>query len=285
MANVTIDYLSFSVDLVNVVNEPMEGIRLINNACIEMFGRKFYDDVFVRDSGWKPASGRRPYRYGHENKEIGLYVHFGGQSNALIQFSGNGCKFLESSDLMMTVLVGARDRMTRLDIATDIETSVRPEEVVKAGYNARIKTQSITKSPSGETAYVGSRTSAKFCRVYRYEEPHPRAKMLRIEYETKKVQARITAECILANGLEHTADMLSKYYEWSHEVIPEPQDYTTAIPSEVSQRSESKTLHWLLKQCAPAFKKLVVSGAISDPHEFFEKHFMPPAIQENMFNE
>lgn len=285
MANVSIDYLSFSLDLVNVVNDPLAGVQLINNVCIEMFGRKFFETVFQRKTGWQPAAGRRPYRYGHENKEIGVYIHFGGQSNALIQFSGNGCKFLASHDLMNTVLIGAQARMTRLDIATDIETSVRPSEVVKAGYNGRIKTESITKSPSGETAYVGSRTSAKFCRVYRYEEPHPRAKMLRIEYETKKGQAKITAECILGNGLEHTADMLSKYYEWGHEVIPKPQDYTTAIPSEVSNRSESKTLRWLLKQCAPAFRKLVVSGAIENPHEFFEKHFLPEARQEKMFNE
>lgn len=284
MANVLIDYYSFSLDLINKVDTLTDGMAVVTRTVIETLGMEWYETLFLRESGWTGGVGRRPYRFGWHNAEIGMFVHFGGQSHALIQFSGSGCKFLMEARLLEDTLVATQDRATRLDIAVDIKTDTKPTEFMEAGYNNRIKSTSIVNSPMGETCYLGSRTSQKYCRVYRYSEPHPRSKMLRVEYETKRQQARIAAKSIIGDGLEMTADKFAKYYKWEHPDAPEPSELATAIPSEVTTRSDAKTLTWLLKQAAPAFKRLVENGTISDPAQLFTKHFLPEKTQLTLFD-
>lgn len=275
MANISLDYLSFSIPLTNKIDELHVAMQVIPQAFREMFGNVIYEELMLKPDGWNGASGRRPYRFGYQNNLIGVFIHFGGHDNALVQFSGQGCKWLAMNNFDEKVLFCAMDRITRLDIAIDIETETTPSAFIEAGYNNRIKSSSIQKSPTGETCYIGSRTSEKFCRVYRYNEPHPRHKLLRVEYETKRAQARIVAECILNDGLAHTSERLTKYYQWRSEVMPEPSEIVSAIPSEITTRSDAKTVHWLLKQCAPAFRRLVQNGTIENPEEMFREHFLP----------
>lgn len=278
-SSVSIDYLSFSVDLVNKIDDSLLAMRVVADSLRELLGHVIFEGIFLEPDGWEPASGQRPYKYGQANHQIGVFVWFGGHSNALIQFSGNGCKFLERYDWLSDVIAAAKDRLTRLDMAIDIETPVTPSEFVKAGYNGRIRSGGYANSPTGETYWIGSRSSQKYCRVYRYNEPHPRHKLLRIEYETKKAQARIAAEVILDRGLAYATESLTKYYRWEHEVMPEPADMVEKMQSEISTRTDAKTLHWILVQCAPAIRRLVENGTISEPREFFEKHFLPKMIE------
>lgn len=282
MATSQIDYLSFSVDLVNKVELLHDALLVTKFALKQDLSDKWMTAVIDRDSGWTAAHPMRPYRFGVTNEEIGCHIHFGGHSNALVQFSGAGCKFLAMEGLLMDTIVSMKHRMTRIDMAIDIETTTSPEDFINAGYNNRIKSKSVQTSPSGQTAYIGSRTSAKFCRVYRYEPPHPRAKLLRVEYETKKSQAKIVAECIANDGINHTIDRITKYYDWSHKDMPSVDDIVTAIPSEVQTRSDSKTLTWLLKTCAPAFRRLVQNGSIQNPEQTFKDHFLPATKQERL---
>ena len=284
MANVIIDYLSFTLDTVNRLDTLVDCMKVVPEVARETLGDEFYETFFERESGWNVARGNRPYRYGYQNSEIGLFIHFGGQSNFLMQFSGNGCKFLEQNGLTESVLSIMQDRITRLDIAVDIQTYVKPADFINAGYNNRIKSNTVVSTPSGETCYIGSRQSEKYCRVYRYNEPHPRAGLLRVEYETKRGQAKIVAKNIISSGIELTSDRITKYYKWRHSVMPEVSELATAIPSEITTRTDAKTLTWLLKQAAPAFKRLVQNGTIENPESLFAEHFLPEQKQETLFD-
>jgi hypothetical protein len=274
-SNVAIDYLSFTVDLVNKIDDANTALEVIASQFISDFGYEFYEAILMRSSGWEIAAGYRPYKFGYQNKEVGIFCHFGGHDNALIQFSGNGCKFLAMAGLLNKVISVAHSRVTRLDIAIDIPTETMPVDFIKEGYNGRIKSDAIINSAQGQTVYLGSRKSEKYCRVYRYFEPHPRAKKLRVEYETKKKYARAVALSIHESGLETTAQSISDYYEWGHEDMPKLSELSEQIQTETSQRSDSKTLLWLMKQCAPAFQRLVTNGTISEPEQFFKDHFLP----------
>lgn len=275
MSNVAVDYLSFSVDLVNRVDELHLSMEVVSSAVRELLGDSIFDGIFLEPSGWEPCKGQRPYAYGQRNARIGVFVWFGGHSNALIQFSGSGCKYLDRNGMLERVMASACDRMTRLDIAIDIETETSPLEFVSAGYSDRIKTYGEQRSPSGDTCYVGSRKSQKFCRVYRYHAPHPRHKLLRIEYETKASQAKIAARSILENGVVYAADSLTEYYNWQHEEKPMNYDMVEKMQGEVSTRSDAKTMHWILSQVAPAIRRLVENGTIDNPEQFFSENFIP----------
>jgi len=273
-SSISVDYLSFSVDLVNRIDESMLALRVTGDALRDLIGNSIFEGIFLEPDGWQPASGRRPYRYGQANTQIGVFVWFGGHSNALIQFSGQGCKFLEQNGWLNHVMSAVQPRVTRFDVAIDILTATRPQQFVKAGYNNRIKSYGEQTSTYGDTCYIGSRKSQKFCRVYRYNFPNPRHKMLRVEYETKKEQAQIAVASTLANGLAYASESLTKYYAWEHTDMPEPGEMVEKMQSQVADRTSAKTISWLLKQCAPAFKKLVENGSIENPVEFLEKHFL-----------
>lgn len=279
-SNVSVDYLSFSVDLVNRVDELHTAMEATSDALRELLGIIPFEGIFLKPDGWEGCSGQRPYAFGQCNRKVGVFVWFGGHSNALVQFSGQGCKFLQKNDWLTLVMSNAVERLTRLDIAIDVETDTKPLDFVANGYNDRIKTYGEQRSPTGDTCYIGSRKSQKFCRVYRYSDPHPRSHLLRIEYETKKAQAKIAAKSILANGLSYAADSLTKYYNWKSEEMPMHHELVEKMQSEVTDRSSAKTLSWLLKQCAPAFKKLCENGTIENPIEFLEDHFIPEGMSE-----
>lgn len=274
-SSIAVDYLSFSVDLTNIIHDENIAMMVFASAMREMIGHEDFDKVFVEPDGWENCRGQRPYTHGKCNRNIGVFVWFGGQSNALVQFSGHGCKFLEKSQMLLSVISSAIDRLTRLDIAIDIETDTLPIDFVSAGYNNRIKSYGEQRSASGQTCYVGSRVSQKFCRVYRYSEPHPRARFLRVEYETKKAQAQIAAKSILANGLAYASESLTKYYDWKHADMPETNAMVEKMQAEVTQRSSAKTLYWLLTQVAPAIRRLIEDGTIENPDQFFNENFMP----------
>lgn len=274
MTNIAVDYLSFSVDLVNKIDNEQLCEVVTHDALRDILPTSTFEGIFLDIEGWERSSGTRPYSFGRQNRKVGVFVWFGGHSNALVQFSGNGCKFLDRNNWLYGVLACVHDRITRLDIAIDIDTGTSPMDFVKAGYNSRIKSYGEQRSASGDTCYIGSRKSSKFCRVYRYKEPHPRHKLLRIEYETKKGQAQIAARSILENGIQHAAHSLTKYYDWKSEEMPKPDDMIEKMQSEVTQRSEAKTLYWILTQVVPAFRKLVESGTIENPVEFLEEHFL-----------
>lgn len=281
VANVAIDYMSFSVDLVNRIEDGDLAMHVTADALRELIGGSQFEGIFLAPNGWEKCKGQRPYSHGQSNRKIGVFVWFGGHSNALVQFSGHGCKFLEKSGLLYNVLASVLERLTRLDIAIDIETDTKPTDFVHAGYNNRIKSYGEQRSAHGDTCYVGSRKSQKFCRVYRYSPPHPRSHLLRVEYETKKEQAQIAARSILANGIGYASESLSKYYEWKHEDMPETNALVEKMQAEVTDRSSAKTLYWLQTQVAPAIQRLIFEGTIENPQKFFEEHFIPQEGDKN----
>ena len=209
-----------------------------------------------------PGPGRAGYNASitNETSTITAYGRMG-DDDVLIEVSGQGCELLRKNKMLDNLLRAAQYTATRLDIAVDFETVTRPVDFANTCQNDRVKTRSSITSPTGETEYLGSRKSARYCRVYRYAKPHPRARYLRLEMVMRKELARQSIRCILKAGLQTAADRASATWKFSHPIYP----FMGANPIQ-AHRAESdmgNTVRWFHVQVVPALRRLLDSEALT----------------------
>jgi hypothetical protein len=218
---------------------------------------------------------RAPYTNSWRMPSAGITL-FASQSlnHACIEISGQGCERLIQIGEMENVMRATVARITRIDIATDIETSVTPEEFVEKKSHKRMRSDGFQRSETGETFYVGSQKSDRYARVYRYREPHPRAHLLRIEHVFRKEYAKATAKACLESGVNAVAVAAGEAFGWAHEAwnidAIEHADISIISPN----REAGSTINWLITACAPAFKRLVDNGDIRNADEFIARYFL-----------
>lgn len=275
-----VDWYSFTTILKSLPDMPEMMLDVATNSLRYRLGDDLFRAIFVDTKGWTIGLGRRPYSGGYQNDEIGIRVWYGGQHSVLVEFTGTGCEWLSGAGLLNKLIIATGERCTRIDIAVDVMAGGLVDAIADSAANNRIKTVARNESPTGLTRYIGSRKSEKLVRVYEYHEPHPRAGVTRVEYEHKKQQARITCGYVAAYGVEHTAKMCAAIYEWRHESVMN-DEYVERMPSPVSEaRTDAKTLHWIMKQVAPAIKKLIADGKIKNPQQWLMDTFMPSQVGE-----
>lgn len=210
---------------------------------------------------------RRPFKAGAHFSQ-GWSIYWGSQDYILIEISGHGCSKIDTVALL-DFFLGTQGpdmslvNITRIDIAHDIETDVNPFQAVSEWHiHDKIKTRSIQSSQSGQTFYVGSRNSDRFCRVYKYNEPHPRSDLLRIEFQYGK---RIATE--LAIGLTIHKTPLESFFTGAMGSTfinaPKIEKSAPQSVSRVSERKNADSVTWVYKQVLPALSRLILEGEIS----------------------
>jgi hypothetical protein len=198
--------------------------------------------------------GRQPYWWSIGG--VGIRVFFGRVGDALVEISGEGCELLHDAGVMRSIVQGWRGRITRLDHATDILTDTLPVDFVEQS-GRKFRSKSVITSPTGQTVYCGSLKSNRYCRVYRYTEPHPRAHLLRVECVFRKGDAGIAADAWLESGDAVFSGRCGAIYKWQH------ADWTNQqyekLPGWKADTKGGKTEAWLIKQVAPALRKALSS--------------------------
>jgi len=224
----------------------------------------------------KQEKSRAPYSDCWANRDSGITLFAGiALNHCCVEISGTGCEKLIQENLLAQVLGAVANRITRIDIACDIETQITPTEFVSALKHKRMRSGGHQFSSSGETQYVGSRKSDRFARVYRYNKPHPRAHLLRIEHVFHKENAKRVAAAIVESGIESVSVSAGIAFGWAHEVW-EPEKIDPVDISVVSvERNVGATVFWLVTSVSPAFKRLCDSGVILDPEAFLRTYFLP----------
>lgn len=225
----------------------------------------------------KQERSRAPYTDAWTLPEAGVTLFAGISLNhCCVEISGSGCERLIQAGLLETVLAAVVGRVTRIDIASDIETTTTPAEFVAQKSHKRMRSGGSQHSASGDTEYVGSRTSERFARVYRYNPPHPRSHLLRIEHVFHKAYAKKVAQTILDSSLGSVAFAAGEAFGWNH-ADWQPANETPVSLSIVSvERNAGKTVFWLVNSVAPAFKRLCGDGTILDAEEFLKRYFLSP---------
>lgn len=269
-----IDWVTFTIPMIyfGVTNNAYASA--ISQGFGDMFGVEIRANVFGGD--WqKQERSRAPYVDAWVQSEGGITLFASPNlTHACIEISGQGCERLLVDGLLNRVVELCKERVTRIDIACDIETKTSPGEFVKKVNHERMRTSGQVISDTGETCYVGSQKSDRYARVYRYNPPHPRAHLLRVEHVFRKDYAKKVATEISNGTLESVTVASGLVFGWGHPDW-QTENVDSAKISVVHERGNSgNTIFWMVNSVAPAFKRLLVSGAISDAQAFLDEYFL-----------
>lgn len=246
----------------------------IANGFEDMFGKELLADAF--GGNWtKNERSRAPYTdaWTIPNGYITLFAS-PNLTHCCVEISGQGCEELIDKNLLADVLHCCADRVTRIDIASDIETKVSPSEFVKKVDHERMRTSGHVLSDTGETCYVGSQKSDRYARVYRYNEPHPRSHLLRIEHVFRREYAKVVSHEITKYDTDAVARSAGAAFGWSHPIWSPDSTQEVDLSVVKAEPTMGGTIFWLIKSVAPAFKKLVAKGIIVDPEKFLRDYFL-----------
>jgi len=275
-----VDWLSFTMTLVYKSHYPYDATDSdvyadgIIGAWETTFSRSVMERVFAGKWSVREKS-RAPYSDAWELKNAGITLFASPTlAHCTVEISGAGCERLLKLDGMGEVLSAICDRVTRIDIACDIETETSPLAFVENVTHERMRSSGHYISDTGETCYVGSQKSERFARVYRYFAPHPRAHLLRVEHVFRRDHAKSVAFALTKEDILAVASSCGRAFGWGHAdwVVPSSNDCDLSIVG--SERKSSNTVIWLISSCAPALRRLVKSGEIRDAEEFVKRYFL-----------
>jgi hypothetical protein len=240
----------------------------------ENFDRELLAEAFG-GSWMKNEFSRAPYVDAWQLPDRGITLFASPTLNhCCVEISGQGCETLIAKGLLNQVLQHVHSRVTRVDLASDIETQIKPSEFVEKRTHKRMQSDGYQNSKTGETCYIGSQKSDRYARVYRYNNPHPRAHLLRIEHVFRKAYAKKVAESILKDGIGNVVSAARDAFGWEHPVWEMGGDGGSDISIIKEKRATGKTVFWLVNSVAPAFRRLCEDGTISDPEAFIRAYFL-----------
>lgn len=224
------------------------------------------------EENWELGAGRTPYAHSYRRHDNGISIFFHPNlKHFLIEVTGRGCERIMSEGGEKTFLEGVRSRLTRIDVATDILCDVSPLEFSAQREEGRFKSHSEFVSESGTTCYIGSRTSDRYARVYRYNAPHERSHLLRVEVVVKAENAKRCADAILTDGLDAVTVNFGLAFGWKHPVWAPDDIHPAELRMWRPERHEGKTLFWLSKTIAPLLVRLHAEGSL-DAGQWFREN-------------
>jgi len=210
---------------------------------------------------WHISGGRRPFNTAYKGFDsLAMIYGYTSYNGVLLELSGRAMDRIEASSPALVDTWLAMSKITRIDIALDLEERIAPAILCK---DITARTLGKLQSSTGETYYVGSQKSDKFARIYLYNEPHERANSTRIEFVYRRDYA-IEIARLLASGAgakvvgnikrelqEKGLLMTNHWHEISEDKI--------SMNGENS-RSDARTLLWLKKQVSPSIERLLANG-------------------------
>ena len=270
-----IDWLTFTISMLYQSEAQEDYAYAIQQGLKDMFGEELTREVF--GGAWTHEKrSRAPYKDTWMDADAGISVYASPNlTHATVEVSGQGCEALISAGKLNDILEKCHERVTRIDIASDIETSVLPSEFVFYLTHDRMRASGFQKSETGETCYVGSKKSDRYARVYRYFPPHPRSNLLRVEHVFRRDYAKSVAKSVLGTSATDVAAAAGKAFGWGH-VEWKPEAAEVADISIVApERNAGNTVTWLVRSVAPAIRRLIADGTIKDADAFFDQYFKP----------
>ncbi len=268
---IKIDWISFTIRITGALSDTGDDTtHFVDRQLLGALGPDLYQALFSLPMAHQ--GGRAPYQFRYMRSDAFVNVLWGEKQNhILVEISGGGCDDLMQKEKILLLVKTVQARLTRLDVACDMETDATPADFVESMASGRFVTRSDQTSPSGDTIYLGSRQSDRFCRVYRYSKPHPRSHLLRCEYVLKKRNAQIAAGEIFRSDVETVAAQHGNLYGWQHAAWQPSNMVLTKPDAYRAERSSGKTEKWLIATAMPALARLVEDGTIPDLEDWLFK--------------
>ena len=263
MAYSKIDYYSF---IINTAAPFGEFGKETCNYVVRSFVSLLVSDeirVFFRE-GWKVEAAKGFYTARLRHELSGVALSFGTvNAHVFCELSGKPCDILDSADELLPLIKATKDKCSRIDFAVDFITETSPERFSAFRNTTRWKYAPTYPSASGTTVYVGSRTSERMARVYRYHEPHPRAHMLRVEAEYKGKAARAIAATLDEDNVQTAAANAHSVFGWHDDIWKEQVAQGEKVAYTSHRPANANTVRWLYGDVAKAIKRAGEEGLIS----------------------
>lgn len=230
--------------------------------------------AFVARGNWTPREGRKGQKISLMETASAARLYYGGpDSVAVAELSGSGCSALRQLGIGdRTAAAEASESCTRIDVAIDFLHPVEVTAVKEWGWSKRFRSYTEEVSQSGDTLYIGSKTAERFCRVYRYKPPHPRADFLRVEIVSRRKHAKTVCQAIRGVGLGAVAANLLHGIGLKTPLFQSFQASNVPLTPIENKRTSSKRLRWLLTQVTPALRDMHRAGEV-DIKEWFAREF------------
>lgn len=260
--DIHIDWLSFTLP---APREPHTSHDLLELSRMVLNGKqKSLATEIYKGHDWQVTTSRPPYKIAilRDDHAYSIYGH-SHTNTILFEITGRGSEALRSSQMASNVLAAIGEHITRIDIAGDVRTHLRPVDILSERSHNRMRSQSTITSDTGETCYLGSAKSDRFVRVYRYNAPHPRSDFIRCEFVYRREYARVAAAELGATYdiREFFARSINSF-GLSHPILNPGVETSERVSVKMASRQDEQTVRWLYAQVAPAVRRLVGSGAL-----------------------
>lgn len=234
----------------------------------------------IRDRhSWEVYKAKGFYHTRVFHTETKISVSFGNVNrHVYVEVGGQACDFIRREGSIEDLLKRIGTRTSRIDFAIDMQTEVTVSEFVANRQGQAFKAGGDIFSEDGETSYVGSWKGERFARVYRYHEPHPRAKLLRAEVVLRGTYAKQAVELVLTEGESATALIAHKPFGWNHEVWNPSEISQSNIRSQRSDKEKTGTVRWLMGDVVSAIVN-AHNGDLLNAREWFEKLIAPKLLK------
>jgi hypothetical protein len=261
-----VDYLSFSFPVPGEFENDLQAKPVVKQSCLDEGGEAL--DELLRALGKFTVGGtHRPFSAGIRSNVASAALLWNHRlTHGVFELGGTGCELARQVGVLDALIESVESRVVRIDVAIDIATPTTPVEFLQEGWNVRFKSTSLMRSETGETVYVGSRSSARFSRIYRYSEPHPRARLLRVEFELKAEEAKRAAQSIAADGVEAFAAAMVDVFGFKSEELRAAISSPAELPPSERGGGRGETVRWLYTAVAPALAREIVEGRVDPDH-------------------
>lgn len=261
--NISVDWLSFSLwhDASQFENDR-EALYAAYDILRQRFGDLF--DAANLFAPYQSGKGRKPYAASLRSHDDGIAIYASAaQPHFLIELSGKGCEAMRSVGGLGALIEDIAHRVTRIDIACDMECATDPMAFANRRDRGRFKSAGLDRSSDGTTVYVGARKSNRWAKVYRYNEPHPRHHLLRAEHTFKAEDGKKAAAFLAEKGYEAMAAQCASVWGWKHPSWSIERASEIELTAHRANREKGKTVHWLYDTVGPLLAKLHREGTLS----------------------
>lgn len=213
----------------------------------------------------EPHIPMKRYWVGFQDRLTGAVFSIGGNTETVrIELTGQSCeaaRWLTRHDgiPLLNCIINYRDQnTTRLDVCADLSYPVPPLYIAENRPPSRITISDIRATEDGWTVYIGSRESARCCRVYLYKQPHPRSGSSRIEFQLRDEYAEQYAQQLRSGQPQSSLykRLVNTFSITFAAELLDSADYGKFTASKKKSPAPSK-LRWLYEQVVPAISRMV----------------------------
>jgi hypothetical protein len=215
-------------------------------------------------NAWDIEKGLHGYRYTLVNRRVeGLRVMVSSPDSAMgvhVQYSGRALGALDIEFVLQNCLEW-HGKPSRVDLAIDVFGCVTIDDIVAAwemgAQVTRAKQYAHIKSGTGETFYVGARTSDRYLRIYdKGAQLGTGEDWTRIEIECKREMAIMAFHAYRLYEGKAAREKIQSFcdfptVEWWTDAM---NSYDT-VESEPRKEKIRNTRKWLMESVAPAFAR------------------------------